>query len=383
MSEERHNLILRRRSERSCTCGWEVKFGYGVAFTLAVFEAKRLLVFALEIFAEWQVIRFAGGFQPVALTLTDVTLGLPCALITVRTIRRGRPNSRSKSHVRTKRALRCLLVAVVLCAAMNTATLASIGYHISMRRETLVDVFNASMRLYVSVASYKYAIDEIQFALQCCGHTSYTDWFRFDWQKTDYASGEEMTVQDGISDEDYRDRGVPFSCCNLHAMGPCTHTEMTDDETINVNGCAEVISPILLRIVIVAYVMTSTLIVTQVLLAFLIARMTSKFLPLPSSFPRARRSIAPFTIINTLPRTYVPRFSSMKKSAWYRRPTNARPSSTNDACIKENRKAKPPAARCSCPNLNRCNTWDVAKIKPSVHEEHRVSVKRLRSKHVR
>lgn len=81
-----------------------------------------------------------------------------------------------------------------------------------------------------------------------------------------------MTVQDGISDEDYRDRGVPFSCCNLHAMGPCTHTEMTDDETINVNGCAEVISPILLRIVIVAYVMTSTLIVTQVLLAFLIAR---------------------------------------------------------------------------------------------------------------
>lgn len=95
---------------------------------------------------------------------------------------RGRPNSRSKSHVRTKRALRCLLVAVVLCAAINTATLASIGYHISVRRETLVDVFNASMRLYVSAASYKYAIDEIQFALQCCGHTSYTDWFRFDWQ---------------------------------------------------------------------------------------------------------------------------------------------------------------------------------------------------------
>lgn len=88
MSEENRSLILRRRSERSCTCGWEVKFGYSVALTLAVFEAKRLLVVALEIFAEWQVIRFAGGFQPVALTLADVTLGLPCALITVRAIRR-------------------------------------------------------------------------------------------------------------------------------------------------------------------------------------------------------------------------------------------------------------------------------------------------------
>jgi len=81
-----------------------------------------------------------------------------------------------------KRVLKCLLMMIVVCAAMNTATLASIGYHISVRRETLVNVFNASMQLYVNAASYKYAIDEIQFVLQCCGHTSYTDWFLFDWQ---------------------------------------------------------------------------------------------------------------------------------------------------------------------------------------------------------
>lgn len=87
-----------------------------------------------------------------------------------------------------------------------------------------------------------------------------------------YASPEEMAEQSRISDEDYRDRGVPFSCCDLHAMAPCMHAEITDDKTINVNGCAEVISPILLRIVIVAYIMTSTLIVIQVLLAFLIIR---------------------------------------------------------------------------------------------------------------
>lgn len=83
-----------------------------------------------------------------------------------------------------------------------------------------------------------------------------------------------MTGQSRISDEDYRDRSVPFSCCNLRVMTPCMHTEMTDDKTINVNGCAAAISPILLRIVIVAYVMTSTLIIIQVLLAFLITRVS-------------------------------------------------------------------------------------------------------------
>lgn len=88
----------------------------------------------------------------------------------------------------------------------------------------------------------------------------------------DYASREEMAGQSRISDEDYRDLGVPFSCCNLRVVAPCMHMQITDDKTINVNGCAEVISPILLRIVIVAYVMTSTLIIIQVLLVFLITR---------------------------------------------------------------------------------------------------------------
>lgn len=82
----------------------------------------------------------------------------------------------------TRRTLRCLLIAIAICAIMNAATLVSIGYHISVRQESLIDVFNSSMRLYASAASYKYAIDEIQFIFQCCGHSSYTDWFLFDWQ---------------------------------------------------------------------------------------------------------------------------------------------------------------------------------------------------------
>lgn len=62
----------------------EVKFIYGMAVTLIVFETKRLFVLALEMFSEWQVIRFAGGFRPVALTLMSATMGLSCALVTIR-----------------------------------------------------------------------------------------------------------------------------------------------------------------------------------------------------------------------------------------------------------------------------------------------------------
>ncbi|XP_050464370.1 uncharacterized protein LOC126858242 [Cataglyphis hispanica] len=375
MTADDHSPISRKNT--SCTCGWDVKFGYGVAYTLAVFEAKRLFVIALEIFAEWQVIQFAGGFQPIALILAEVTLGLPCALITVRTIRRRNlPRFRTK----TKLVLRCLLIIIIMCTAMNTAALASIGYHVSVRQKTLVDVFNTSMRLYVSVKSYKYAIDEIQFVLQCCGHTSYTDWFLFDWQKVDYASREEMAGQNRISDEDYRDLGVPFSCCNLRVVAPCMHMQIIDDKTINVNGCAEIISPILFRIVIVAYVMTSTLIIIQVLLVFLITRMACRFVPLQTSSSQVRCTAAPFTTISTLPRTYVQRFSSVEKSIWRKRMMHRHPLSTNDVCIKENRKHRLPKRSCSILNYKNCNTWDVAKIKPSVHEEHRISVESLRSK---
>lgn len=38
------------------------------------------------------------------------------------------------------------------------------------------------------------------------------------------------------------------------------------------NGCVEVMSPVILRIVIVAYVMTSTLVIIQFFLAFLISK---------------------------------------------------------------------------------------------------------------
>jgi len=87
---------------------------------------------------------------------------------------------KSNLYSKTRQVLKCFLI--IICVAMNTTTLALIGYHISVKQETLIDIFNVSMHLYTTAASHKYAIDEIQFVLQCCGHSSYTDWFLFDWQ---------------------------------------------------------------------------------------------------------------------------------------------------------------------------------------------------------
>ncbi|XP_047369800.1 tetraspanin-6-like [Vespa velutina] len=264
-------IFKKRKNERfACNCGWEGKFIYGVSLTLAIFEMKRFFMLLLEIIAEWQVIRFAGGLRPVILTLLDIIVGLPTAMLAVRIIRKYKMPRCSKP----KKLFKCLLFVITICVLLNIMTLISIGYHISVKQETLVNIFNASMHLYINMASYKYAIDELQLVFQCCGHTSYTDWFLFDWQMADYASRDEMIYDNRISDEEFRDRGVPFSCCSLRSMTPCVHAEMMDKDikSINENGCAEVISPVIIRIVVIAYVMTTTLIVTQALLAFLIAR---------------------------------------------------------------------------------------------------------------
>ncbi|KAK1132985.1 hypothetical protein K0M31_014349 [Melipona bicolor] len=178
-SSRKSNVVFKKNARVPCNCGWEVRFGYGVAVTLAIFEAKRFFMLILEIFAEWQIIRFAGGLRPVIFTLVNVSLGLPTALFTLRSIRSGKV---PRCCAKTRRTLKCLLMVIAICAITNVATLVSIGYHMSVRQETLIDVFNSSMHLYVSAASYKYTIDEIQFIFQCCGHSSYTDWFLFDWQ---------------------------------------------------------------------------------------------------------------------------------------------------------------------------------------------------------
>ncbi|CAK9814922.1 RDS/peripherin-like protein xRDS35 [Anthophora quadrimaculata] len=396
-SSRKSNAVYKKNARVPCNCGWEVRFGYGVAVTLAIFEAKRFFMLILEIFAEWQIIRFAGGLRPVIFTLINVSLGLPTALITVRSIRARKV---PRCCAETRRTLKCLLIVIAICAITNAATLVSIGYHISVRQETLIDIFNSSMHLYVTASSYKYAIDEIQFIFQCCGHSSYADWFLFDWQGVDYASREEMAVQSPISDEEYRDRSVPFSCCNLRAMSPCEHTEIleADMKTINTNGCAEIVSPVLLRIVIVAYVMTSTLVIIQVFLAFLITKIIRKLLCGTCRFYHMQRTFINESTSASLEATSSDterRASSSSRSNWETRSTRTtkrrdkrkrydkRVSSTTTKYVRSKNKgnakdgyssSSPFDSSPSCRTRGICGA---ARIRPSVHEEHTISKKPL------
>ncbi|KOC59719.1 RDS/peripherin-like protein xRDS35 [Habropoda laboriosa] len=402
MSSNESNTVYKKNARVPCNCGWEVRFGYGVAVTLAIFEAKRFFMLILEIFAEWQIIRFAGGLRPVIFTLINVSLGLPTALITVRSIRARKV---PRCCAETRRTLKCLLIVIAICAITNAATLVSIGYHINVRQDTLIDIFNSSMHLYVTASSYKYSIDEIQFIFQCCGHSSYADWFLFDWQGVDYASREEMAVQRPISDEEYRDRSVPFSCCNLRAMSPCEHTEIleADVKTINTNGCAEIVSPVLLRIVIVAYVMTSTLVIIQVFLAFLITKIVRKLLCGTCRFYHLQPNFVNESTSASLEATSSDterRCSSSSPSNWETRPkrtTKRRdkrkradkqvPSTTtttkyvrskNKVNAKNDYSTSSPFDS-SSPSSSRARAiFGAARIRPSAHEEHTITRKPLR-----
>ncbi|OAD60392.1 RDS/peripherin-like protein xRDS35 [Eufriesea mexicana] len=386
-NSRRSNVVLKKNARVPCNCGWEVRFGYGVAVTLAIFEAKRFFMLILEIFAEWQIIRFAGGLRPVIFTLVNVSLGLPTALITVRCIRTRKV---PRCCAKTRRTLKCLLIVIAICVIMNAATLVSIGYHISVRQERLIEIFNSSMHLYVSAASYKYSIDEIQFIFQCCGHSSYTDWFLFDWQGVDYASREEMAIHNPISDEQYRDRSVPFSCCNLRAMTPCEHTEILETEvkTINTNGCAEIVSPVLLRIVIVAYVMTSTLNIRKLLCGTchtyhcpttFVNESTSASLDATSSETEKRDSSSSTT-------NWKSRTTKTSKKRDKRKRGDKQVSSTKNVSSKSKGSLKDDTNSSSSlfdssPRNRRSSRidtiLDVARIRPSVHEEHMISKKRL------
>lgn len=67
---------------------WEIRFGYGVAVSLAILEAKRLFLLVLEMVIEWQVIKFVGGSQPVLLTFVDIAIGFPSALAIIHFFRK-------------------------------------------------------------------------------------------------------------------------------------------------------------------------------------------------------------------------------------------------------------------------------------------------------
>lgn len=81
-----------------------------------------------------------------------------------------------------KNLLKYISVAIILCCVVNVIATVSIPIYMNTSPGAMARVFNTSMMLYSDVTWHKVTIDRIQFSLQCCGHTEYSDWIAFDWQ---------------------------------------------------------------------------------------------------------------------------------------------------------------------------------------------------------
>lgn len=77
-----------------------------------------------------------------------------------------------------------------------------------------------AMKNYKSRKFYQIAINELQFNYECCGATTYTNWF---------------TIKSASSGKD-----VPFSCCKMEHSNPCQNEdieESDENESIYIKGC--------------------------------------------------------------------------------------------------------------------------------------------------
>ncbi|XP_051159090.1 RDS/peripherin-like protein xRDS35 isoform X1 [Leptopilina boulardi] len=280
----RNNQIFSQTPCIFCNCDWESKIGRRIAVSLVLLEIKRFFLLALEMMIELSVLQFSGAIKSIILSFVDVALGIPCALAAISSIRKRQEQPR---YSKVKILLKCVVLIIVICAILNIVTLASIAYHVSVKQSTIKGIFNFSMNNYLNDNYYKYNLDEIQFELQCCGHTTYTDWFLLDWKKSDHVSRKKKNnnLRAINSDKEFRDRDVPFSCCNIHSLLSCVNIKMTeaDVKTINSLGCSKILSYILIRIVIFGYIMTALVIIIYIILLYFIIKITRK--PLPQDCP--------------------------------------------------------------------------------------------------
>ncbi|XP_048509018.1 RDS/peripherin-like protein xRDS36 [Athalia rosae] len=282
-----------------------------------------------------------------------------------------------------KKLLKYVSVVILLCVILNAIVMVSVAVYLSVRPEAIARAFNASMAFYSRESWHKVTIDQLQFTFQCCGHTKYDDWIAFDWQRVDYASREEMLAQPRISDEEFRPMAVPYSCCSVKAMTPCFHADLSMNvASINEAGCARVLSPIILRNAAVTYGVSTFLVFTQILLALLMIRVSKRPLPLecPSccecakNSPSARSllgSNTSFTSSNGCAagdfQDRGNRLSTIESQSGYEEGTSG--SSASPPPSSRSKKNSSARTRCS-------GGCGAARIRPSLHTEHRVPKKR-------
>ncbi|KAJ8670247.1 hypothetical protein QAD02_001506 [Eretmocerus hayati] len=250
---------------------WSSRIGCCAALSLGILELKRLLLLSVELVLEAHPLSFVGALPPLIASFADAGLGLPIALAALIAIRRHHTRP---CYPKTKPALRRISLGLLICMVLNVGTLVLLWYSVSVSTETLKTALRTSMELYASRASAKNIIDEIQLELQCCGFSSYVDWFAFDWQVSE-------TTEDEMAMDEYGVRSVPYSCCNRQTLSPCLHTDMSRDDarTVNVRGCAAILATILVKVAIVGYSMTGLIIFTQIVVIVILIRIIRRIIP--------------------------------------------------------------------------------------------------------
>ncbi|XP_014226460.1 uncharacterized protein LOC106652180 [Trichogramma pretiosum] len=278
---------------------WETRLGHGAALSLSILEIKRLLLLSLEMLIDSRPVRFAGALAPLLVSFCDVGLGFPVAVATLYALRRRRSScGDDDDDDSAKDRLRRRICMLCLCVTLNVVTLVLIAVHVDTDASSLEKVFRMSMKFYAQEASHKLAVDDLQLDLECCGFSSYSDWFGVDWQEKIgtmyYADSEEeddyppaAAVDDGaieLEDEqtqrmDFQtvvDRGVPYSCCAKWILVPCAPASPIDPRTLNQGGCAAAIAAVMLRLAVVGYLVTALVIFSQILLVLLLCRIVKK-----------------------------------------------------------------------------------------------------------
>ncbi|XP_043273174.1 uncharacterized protein [Venturia canescens] len=199
-----------------------------------------------------------------------------------------------------------------------------------------------------------------------------------------------------MSDEIDLEPSVPFSCCNLRVLLPCAHTQMNEDdtETINVDGCSGILSNFLMRIVFVAYAMTTMLVLTQVLLAFFLARIANKSIS-DELFRKSSQQATSFSY-ESLDRLVN---CGRKKNESFKAPCKTWTSSGkeeqtritdesvgHDEAISAFSHCSQDLVSTSSETLREREVvarYGTAKIKPSVHKEHRIPTKKPAMRRIR
>ncbi|KAK4876685.1 hypothetical protein RN001_009191 [Aquatica leii] len=107
----------------------------------------------------------------------------------------------------------------------------SLAIYALIKSGKLDDEFKRLMKLYDGKISYKILVDNIQFVFQCCGGSSYHDWFQISNTKS-------STKTVLLKEEGEAYTSVPFSCCSKYVSAPCDFRDLEfGSGTISKEGC--------------------------------------------------------------------------------------------------------------------------------------------------